>query len=97
MTKMTVDKINQMNSEEKCMRLAKNAEERGRPDLAEAARNRAARLRAESNLKQGRRPNIDYHLIGLKNGSKLIIEAIGVEAQVYSHRTLFYKGSEILQ
>jgi len=78
-----------------CMTLAKNTEERGRPDLAEAAFHRAARLRAESDLKQGRRPDIDYHLIGLKNCRTLIIEEIGVEAEVYSHRTLSYQGSEI--
>jgi len=95
MTKMTIDKINEMDSVEKCMTLAKNTEERGRPDLAEAAYYRAARLRAESDLKLGRRPDIDYHLIGLKNRSTLIIKEIGVEAEVYSHRTLYYKGSEI--
>ena len=77
------------------MTLAKNAEVKGRSDLAEAAYLRAARLKATSDLKQGRRPSIDYHLIGLKNGSVLIIEEIGEEAEVYTNRTLLYKGSEI--
>lgn len=77
------------------MQLAKNAEDRGNFDLADMARYRAAELRAEADLKAGRRPDIDYHFMGLKNGEKLLLTEIGEEAEVFTHRTLLYKGSEI--
>lgn len=92
---MTDVRIKEHYTAEECMQLAKNAENRGDPGLAEKARYRAAQLRAEADIKAGRRPDIDYHFIGLKNGDKLVIKEIGVEAEVHSHRTLHYKRSEI--
>ena len=80
---------------EECMQLAKNADARGFSDLAEQARRRAAQLRAEADIKAGRRPDIDYHFIGLRNGDKLLLREIGEEAEVFTHRTLLYKGSEV--
>jgi len=95
MTSITIEEISTYDSEKKCLTLAKNAEKRGRHDLAEAAHYRAAELRAEADIKAGRRPDIDYHYIGLRNGDKIILNSIGVEAEVFSHRTLIYKGREV--
>jgi len=80
---------------EQCMQLAINAEARGDPNLAEEARYRAAQLRVQADIKADRRPDIDYHYLGLKNGDKLLLREIGEEAEVFTHRTLLYKGSEI--
>ena len=95
MTKMADDRIKDHYTAEECLQLAINAEARGFDDLAEKARYRAAELRAEADIKAGRRPDIDYHYLGLKNGDKLILRDIGEEAEVFTHRTLLYKGSEI--
>jgi len=95
MNKMADDRIKEHYTAEECLQLAINAEARGFDDLAEKARNRAAELRAEADIKAGRRPDIDYHYLGLKNGDKILLNEIGEEAVVCSHRTLLYKGSEI--
>lgn len=95
MTTTIIEKIRKINSEKECLNLAKNAEDRGRTNVAEAARFRAAELRAEADSKAGRRPDIDYNFIGLKNGQKIVLSSIGEAAEIYSHRTLLYKGREI--
>jgi hypothetical protein len=95
MTKIRDERIKEHYTAEECLQLAKNAEARGIDDLAEQARYRAAQLRAEADIKAGRRPDIDYHYLGLKNGDKLLLRDIGEEAEVFSHRTLLYKGGEI--
>jgi hypothetical protein len=95
MSNITDARIKAHFTAEECMQLAKNAEDRGNSDLADKARYRAAELRAEADIKAGRRPDIDYHFMGLKNGEKLLIREIGEEAEVFTHRTLLYKGSEI--
>ena len=92
---MLDDRIKEHFTEAECLQLAKNAEAKGFHDLAEKARHRAAQLRAEADIKAGRRPDIDYHYIGLKNGDKIVLRDIGEEAEVLTHRTLLYKGSEI--
>ena len=95
MTNMLDDRIKEHFTEAECLQLAKNAEAKGVHDLAEKARYRAAQLRAEADIKAGRRPDIDYHFIGLRNGDKIVLRDIGEEAEVLTHRTLLYKGSEI--
>jgi len=92
---MDAEKIKLLKTEKECLNLAKNAKRKGREDIAEAALHRAEEIRIESAIKSGRRPDINYHFIGLKNGDKLVIEGIGVEAEVYSERTLSYKGREV--
>lgn len=92
---MDVEKIKLLKTEKQCLNLAKNAKSKGREDIAEAALRRAEEIRIEAAIKSGRRPDINYHYIGLKNGDKLVIEDIGVEVEVYSERTLSYKGREI--
>jgi hypothetical protein len=95
MSNITDARIKAHFTAEECMQLAKNAEDRGNSDLADKARHRAAELRAEADIKAGRRPDLDYHFMGLKNGEKLLLIEIGEEAEVFTHRTLLYKGSEI--
>ena len=95
MSNITDARIKAHFTAEECMQLAKNAEDRGNSDLADKARYRAAELRAEADIKAGRRPDIDYHFMGLKNGDKLLLREIGEEAEVLTHRMLLYKGREI--
>lgn len=92
---MDIKKIKLINTVKECLNLAKNARNKGREDIAVAAEHRAEEIRIEAAIKDGRRPDINYHFIGLKNGDKLVIEDIGVEAEVYTDRTLSYKGREV--
>jgi hypothetical protein len=92
---MDIDKIKLLKTENECLNLAKNARSKGRDDIENAALHRAEELRIEFAIKAGRRPDINYHYIGLNNGDKLVLNEIGVEAEVYSDRTLSCKGREI--
>lgn len=92
---MDIHRVKKFQTEQECLNLAENARKKGRDDLADAALYRAEEIRIEQAKKTGRRPDINYHFIGLNNGDKLIIEDIGVEAEVYSERTLLYKGREV--
>ena len=56
MTKMADERIKEHFTAEECLKLAINAESRGFNDIAEKARYRAAELRAEADIKAGRRP-----------------------------------------
>jgi hypothetical protein len=95
MKDMLDNRIREHYTEAECLQLAKNAEAKGDHELAEKSRYRAAQLRFEADIKAGRRPDIDYHFIGLKNGDKILLKDIGEEAEILTHRTLLFKGSEI--
>ena len=61
-------------------------------ELADTADRRSADLlERETN----RRPNMPYHQIGLPSGTILKIPGTNIEAEVFSNRTLSYKGREI--
>lgn len=51
---MTDVRIKEHYTEDECMQLAKNAEDRGNFELAEKARHIAAQLRAQADLNAGR-------------------------------------------
>ena len=61
-------------------------------DLADLADKRTAELQEQES---GRSPDIPYHRIGLPTGTILHLPEAGIEAEVYSNRTLRYKGREI--
>jgi hypothetical protein len=92
---MNIEYIRLIKTERECLNLAKNAKKKGREDLEIAALNRAEEIKIEAGIESGRRPDINYHYIGLKNGDKLVLKDIGVEAEVYSERTISYKGREV--
>tara|TARA_B100000780_G_C21113015_1_gene449971 strand:- start:210 stop:617 length:408 start_codon:yes stop_codon:yes gene_type:complete len=87
--------IEKCKTEKDCLALAKNARRKNRDDIADDANLRAAELRRENFRNGGRRPDIDYHICGLKDGSIIYLPEINIEAKVWSHRTLFFEGSEI--
>lgn len=95
MSGMTLEKIQKLTTVKECETLAANAERLGKLDFANAAYNRAAELRAEKAISEGRRPDIDYHYLGLVNGDVIELPGIGVSAEVFSNRTLSYKGREV--
>lgn len=87
-------RILKLKSVKDCEIFANNATKRNRPDLAEQALYKAAQLRKEEYDRGGRRPDIDYHIIGLKNGDKICLEELDITATVASYKTLLYKGRE---
>jgi len=80
---------------EKCEGYSKKLKEEGFQELADKANLRAAQLRKQEYDNGGRRPDIDYHIIGLKDGDVIYLPELDIEATVYSHRTLWYKNREI--
>lgn len=78
-----------------CENFARNSVKRNFLELADQAWLRAAELRREEYQRGGRRPDVDYHIIGLKNGATIYLPDVDVKATIASHRTLFYKGREI--
>ena len=78
-----------------CLNLADNARKKGRPDIADQANMRAAEIRRDGCRDGGRRPDIDYHICGLKDGDVIYLPELDIDARVYSHRTLLFEGSEI--
>ena len=87
--------VEKCKTEIDCLALAKNARRKNRDDIADDANLRAAELRRENFRNGGRRPDIDYYICGLKDGSIIYLPEINIEAKVWSHRTLFFEGSEI--
>lgn len=88
-------RIKKLKTEKECLNFARNAEERGMRDLVDEANLRASLIRREDYKSRGRRPDIDYHIIGLKNDDAIYLPNVDIEASVFSHRTLLFKGSEI--
>ena len=81
-------------TEKACLRLARNAERKGRIDIVDEANLRAAQFRQEEYRSAGKRPSIDYHACGLKGGDLIYLPDIDIKVQVYTHRTLLFEGSE---
>ena len=67
----------------------------GESDLFHHANYRAALLRKRDYELAGRRPDIDYHILGLKNGDEIYLPDTDIVASVFSHRTLLYQGRDI--
>ena len=88
-------RVLRLNSIKSCEVFAANAQERGFSELADEARMRAAQLRKQAYDNGARRPDIDYHIIGLKNGDRIFLPELGVTAEIASHRTLYYQGREV--
>ena len=78
-----------------CEKLAENAKRLGNQNIVDEANLRAAQFRKKEYDNGGRRPDIDYHIIGLKDGDAIYLPGLDIEATVYSHRTLWYKNREI--
>lgn len=92
---MNLEQIKAIKTVEQCENLARNAKQKGRDDLVEAALRRAEEIRIEQAVGAGRRPDINYLYLGLRIGDKLVLPEIEVEAEVFSDRMLAYKGSAI--
>ena len=88
-------RVQRLKTIKSCETFAVNAEKRNYPDLANQARFRASQLRLQGFRDGERRPDIDYHIIGLKNGDDIWLRDLNITASVASHRTLFYQGREI--
>lgn len=56
---------------------------------------RAAQLRNRHCDNGGRRLDIDYHVIGLKNGDIIFLPGLGVTAEIASLRSVYYRGREV--
>ena len=90
------DRIDRIDDLKKCEIMAINIKtKQGESDLFHHANFRASLLRANEAKRAGRRPDIDYHVIGLKNGDEIYLPDTDVSATIYSHRTLLYKGREV--
>ena len=87
--------LDRCKTEQDCLNLAKNARERNRNDIADAANLKASLIRQEEFKKTGRRPDIDYHACGLKDGDLIYLPDLNIDAKVYTHRTLLFEGAEI--
>lgn len=88
--------IDQLNDLKKCESMARNIKtQRGESELFHHANYKASLLRKEEAQRMGRRPDIDYHVIGLKNGDEIYLPDTEVTATIFSHRTLEYKGREV--
>ena len=82
-------RIDQMTDLQKCMSMAANIKARqGESALYHHANYKASLLRREESKRIGRRPDIDYHVIGLQNGDEIYLPNTEVTARVFSHRTL---------
>ena len=90
-----VDILDKCKTEQDCLTLAKNARAKNRQDIVDAANLKAALIRQEAYKKTGRRPDIDYHACGLKDGELIYLPDLNIEAEVFTHRTLFFEGTEI--
>ena len=91
--KARIDRIEDLK---KCETMATNIKaKQGESELFHYANFRASILRAKEAKRAGRRPDIDYHVIGLKNGDEIYLPDTDVSATIYSHRTLLYKGREV--
>ena len=90
------DRIDRIEDLKKCEAMATNIKaKQGESELFHYANFRASVLRANEAKRAGRRPDIDYHVIGLKNGDEIYLPDTDVSATIYSHRTLLYKGREV--
>jgi len=78
-----------------CEAYSKKLKKAGFEEAADMANLRAAQLRKQEYDNGGRRPDIDYHIIGLKDGDVIYLPELDIEATVYSHRTLWYENREI--
>jgi hypothetical protein len=82
---------------EKCEKMANNIrKQRGEgSELYLHATKRIIQLRKNDAELSERRPDIDYHILGLKNGDEIYLPETDVVASIFSHRTLSYKGREV--
>jgi hypothetical protein len=80
---------------EECEAYSKKLKKEGFQEAADKANLRAAQLRKQEYDNGGRRPDIDYHILGLKDGDAIYLPELDIEATVCSHRTLWYKNREI--
>ena len=87
-------RIEKLKTEKECINFAKNAAERGMKNLVDESNLKASLIRQEVYKRGGRRPDIDYHIIGLKNDDIIYLPDTDIEASVFSHRTLLFQGSE---
>jgi len=87
--------IANLKTSEECEAYSKKLKENRYEKLGDKANFRAAQLRKQEYDNGGRRPDIDYHIIGLKDGDAIYLPELDIEATVYSHRTLWYKNREI--
>ena len=83
------------NTSQECEAYSKKLKKNGLGELADKANFRAAQLRKQEYDSGGRRPDIDYHIIGLRDGDAIYLPELDIEVTVYSHRTLWYKNREI--
>ena len=86
--------VERCKTEKDCLVLAENAKKKGRIDIVDEANIRAVELRQQGYRDTGKRPSIDYHACGLKDGDKIYLPDIDIKVQVYTHRTLLFEGSE---
>jgi hypothetical protein len=86
--------VERCKTEKDCLVLAENAKKKGRIDIVDEANLRAVQLRQEEYRDTGRRPDIDYHACGLKDGEIIYLPDLDIEVEVYSHRKLFFEGTD---
>ena len=86
--------LEKAKTEKECLNFAENAKKKGRTDLVDEANYKAALLRKEAFKNGGKRPDIDYHILGLKDGDTVYLPDTKIEATIQSHRTLLFEGSE---
>lgn len=86
--------VERCKTEKDCLVLAENAKNKGRIDIVDEANTRAVELRQQGYRDTGKRPSIDYHACGLKDGDKIYLPDIDIEAQVWSHRKLLFEGCD---
>ena len=76
-------RIEKLKTEKECINFARNAAERGMKNLVDEANLKASLIRQEIYKGGGRRPDIDYHIIGLKNDDVIYLPDIDIEASVF--------------
>ena len=93
--KLMDERVKRCKTVKDCEILARNAKRIGNQNIVDEANLRAAQFRKKEYDNGGRRPDIDYHIIGLKDGDAIYLPELDIEATVCSHRTLWYKNREI--
>lgn len=89
-------RIDKITDRKKCEQMGTNIlSKQGESELFHYANYRASLLRKREFELAGRRPDIDYHILGLRNGDEIYLPDTDFVAFVFSHRTLLCQGREV--